>query len=106
MSGTNDLYRLNPLSLDVLDSRQLPVWPVTSVITEASGTVYVYYPKGHSWVDSIIVMNTDDFTITGKICLPQEILPPSRMLFLPDQDQIWCLFWMDPYDPGYLSIVR
>lgn len=106
ISGTNDLYWLNPFSLDLLDSRQLPVWPVTSVLTEASGTVYIYYPKGNSWVDSIMVMNSNDFTITGKICLPQEIIPPSRMLFLPDQDQIWFLFWMDPFDPGYLSIIR
>ncbi len=37
LSGTGDLYTLNPFSLEVLDSRNLPGIPSQTVIIEASG---------------------------------------------------------------------
>ncbi len=105
LSGTNDLYRLNPFSLEVLDSRVLPDLPSQTVIVEASGELFAYYPNHPYYPDSLIVMNTEDLEIAGKVHLSQEIMS-SEMIVLPDRDQIWCLFRTDPVDAGYLSIVR
>jgi len=105
LSGTCDLYRLNPFSLEVLDSRHLPDLPSQTVIYEASGDVFAYYPNHPYYPDSMIVMNTGDFGIAGKVFLSQEIMSP-QMIVAPGQEQVWCLFAIEAQNPGYLSIVR
>jgi hypothetical protein len=104
-TGNNNLYRLDPFSLDVLDIREMPELPFRTVIYEASGDVFAYYRNHPFYPDSIIVMNTGDLGIAGKVYLSQEMTNPM-MIALPEQEKIWCLFWTDVLKPGYLSIVR
>ncbi|MFO7627109.1 MAG: hypothetical protein R6V62_07620, partial [Candidatus Fermentibacteraceae bacterium] len=104
-TGNSDLYHLDPFSLEVLDTRQMPELPFRTVIYEASGDVFAYYRNHPFYPDSIIVMNTGDLGIAGKVYLSQEMTNPM-MIVLPEQEQIWCMFWTDVLRPGYLSIVR
>lgn len=104
-TGNNNLYSLDPFSLDVLDIREMPELPLRTVIYEASGDVFAYYRNHPFYPDSIVVMNTGNLDIAGKIYLTQETTNPM-MIALPEQEKIWCLFWTDELNPGHLSIIR
>lgn len=104
-TGNNNLYSLDPFSLEVLDARELPELPFRTVIYEASGDVFAYYRNHPFYPDSIVVMNTRNLDVAGKIYLTQEMTNPM-MLALPEQGKIWCLFWTDELNPGHLSIIR
>lgn len=104
-TGNSNLYRLDPFSLEVLDVREMPELPFRTVIYEASGDVFAYYRNHPYYPDSILVMNTRNLDMAGKIYLTQEMTNPM-MIALPEQEKIWCLFWTDELIPGHLSIIR
>lgn len=105
ISDQHVLYKLNPLSLQVIASTQMPANPAHSVVTEAMGEAYVYYPNGYYSADSLLVMNSSDWSLLGKVNLSANVTP-GDLVFLPEQDQIWCQFMTDPNRGGYLSIIR